>query len=203
MIKLIAFDLWHTLVDRKIDYHTTTLIVKLLHPHLSQKKIRKLFENDLQTKPWKSEKAAFRKFARDLGDDKDETVALLMALRDFADSKAEAYAYTLPLLKELKKKYKLALVSNTSIFDIKYMENTAHILKFFDYKLLSYKTGLLKPDTAVFAKLLQVSKLKPEEVLMIGDKISEDVTPAKTLGINAIHFKSAKQLKKDLDKLLT
>lgn len=46
--------------------------------------------------------------------------------------------------------------------------------------------------------MLKISKCKPEETIMIGDKLNDDVLPAKSLGMNAILFKDYEQLKNEL-----
>ena len=46
--------------------------------------------------------------------------------------------------------------------------------------------------------MLKIAHCKPEEMLMIGDSLKDDVIPSKKLGINSIQFKSISQLKRDL-----
>ena len=46
--------------------------------------------------------------------------------------------------------------------------------------------------------MLKISKCKPSEVIMIGDKIKDDVIPPKKIGMNSIHLRNYSQLKRDL-----
>jgi len=48
------------------------------------------------------------------------------------------------------------------------------------------ETIFLKPDPRAFLAVLEKLKVKPEEVLMIGDEIERDLIPAKKLGLEAI-----------------
>ena len=48
------------------------------------------------------------------------------------------------------------------------------------------ETIFLKPDPRAFLAVLEKLKVKPEEVLMIGDEIERDLIPAKNLGMEAI-----------------
>jgi len=44
----------------------------------------------------------------------------------------------------------------------------------------------LKPDPRAFLAVLEKLKVKPEEVLMIGDEVERDLIPAKNLGMEVI-----------------
>ena len=201
MIKLICFDLWQTLVYRNVDYQTVPMIAKLSKSKLSKKELVKKFESSIQTKKWKSEYKMFENLAKNLGiGTNKEKVNLMMDLRDYADSKTKLYSHVLPMLGKLKKKYKIGILSNSSVFDIKYMQEATHLLKFIDYPLFSFEVGKIKPNLGFFKEMLKVSKYKPEEVIMIGDKKDDDIIPARKVGMKAIHFKNYGQLKKELKK---
>lgn len=45
----------------------------------------------------------------------------------------------------------------------------------FDYKALSFETGLLKPNPAIFEHVLKQSKIQPNEAIMVGNSIKSDV----------------------------
>ena len=177
-------------------------MAKLAKSKLSKKELVKRFESSIQTKKWKSEYKMFENLAKNIGIGIDEEkVKLLMDLRDHADSKTKLYSYVLPTLRKLKRKgYEIGILSNSSVFDVKYMQEATHLLKFVDYPLFSFEVGKIKPDLGFFKKMLKVSKYKPEEVIMIGDKKEDDVIPAKKVGMNAIHFKNYNQLKRDLKR---
>lgn len=106
---------------------------------------------------------------------------------------------TLPLIEQLKAKgYIVGMLSNITERAASYVRALGYY-DLFDPLLLSYELGLEKPDIHIYAKLLEKLQLYPEEVLFIDDR-EENVTAAKEMGIDAIHFKNGLQCKKELVK---
>ncbi len=105
----------------------------------------------------------------------------------------------LRLIRLLRKNgYKLALLSNIEkgIADYtkkRYRHN-------FDTFILSCDLGFAKPDKRIWQITLKKLKAKPEEAVFIDD-IKEYVIKARSMGINAIQFKSVSQVKKELKRL--
>lgn len=89
------------------------------------------------------------------------------------------------VLENLRKKYPLVLVSN-------FYGNIETVLKDFDIldcfkKVIeSAKVGVRKPDSAIFELGVKALGLKPEEVLVVGDSIKNDIGPAKKLGCHTL-----------------
>ena len=69
----------------------------------------------------------------------------------------------------------------------------------FEVCLLSCDIGEEKPERRAYEVLMAVLGVAPNEVVFIDDRI-ENVEVAKELGIGAIHFESAKQVKRELLK---
>ena len=81
--------------------------------------------------------------------------------------------------------------SDTLQKKFKFLEN-------FNDGIFSHKVGLTKSDgIKVFRIAIQKTRNKPNEIIFIDDK-EDYVKTAKSLGMNAIHFKNTKQLKKEL-----
>ena len=59
----------------------------------------------------------------------------------------------------------------------------------FDYKFLSYKIGLVKPDKRLFEYVLEKLPYSKENLLYIDDCIL-NVHIAESLGIESIHYSS-------------
>lgn len=97
------------------------------------------------------------------------------------------------LVKCLKKQgYQTALLSNVR----KSQAQIKRKLGFYDLfhpVLLSYETGFRKPDPKAYKLLLKKLNLPPEQVFFIDNKV-ENVTAAKSLGMDAIQFVSPEQL---------
>lgn len=106
--------------------------------------------------------------------------------RAFHNDEKMAFPETLMVLNSLSKKYKMLLLTNTTYYSFNKLNKKYPLNKYFDIILPSYETGLLKPDEKFFRLALKRMKLKPSEVLMVGDSLQSDYEPALKLGINAL-----------------
>ncbi len=86
--------------------------------------------------------------------------------------------------------YQIYLLSNTSMRFYEYYENHP-IFKLFDGLLISAKEKLLKPDTAIFHRLLEMFSLKAEECIFIDD-MYPNVDAAISVGFKGYHFDNPK-----------
>lgn len=103
------------------------------------------------------------------------------------------------LLFQLKKNYLLGTLTNVNSYYNKLREqNDAY--KHFKIKLLSFKEKHRKPDLILYKKILKITKLNPNEIIFIDDKI-QYVEPAKSLGMTTILFTNKFSFIKDLKKL--
>lgn len=202
MIKLIIFDLWKTLAHKDKDNNTVETIRKKFNLRISHKKVAKIFENSIQTRKWKSEYSAYKNLCKNLGiEETRKNIEKLTKIRDIREAKAKLYVHVIPMLKNLRKKgYKIGLISNTSVFSVKYIKKTG-LLKYIDYPLFSFEIGVVKPELKAFRKILTQYKVKPNEAVMVGDNISDDVIPPRKVGMNSIHFQGYSKLKKSFKKL--
>ncbi|MGE4357128.1 MAG: HAD family hydrolase [Candidatus Omnitrophota bacterium] len=103
------------------------------------------------------------------------------------------------LVRKLKGKYRLVLLSNINYSHFAYIKKRFPILKEFDRIILSYRVGFRKPHPLIYKKAIEASACLPEEILYIDDR--EDlVSAARAMGINAICFKEVEDLKKTMGK---
>lgn len=101
-------------------------------------------------------------------------------------------AKTLPplkLLPELKKKYRIAILSNNQKFWPKKIIAKSHLkelknIPFFN----SAKIGFRKPHKNIYLYTLKRLKVRPKECLFIDDK-PENLIPAKQIGMHTILYK--------------
>ncbi|WP_346355938.1 HAD family phosphatase [Azotosporobacter soli] len=70
----------------------------------------------------------------------------------------------------------------------------------FDGGIFSYEVKLLKPETEIYQTLLQRYQLTAEETVFIDDTL-ENIEASKRLGIKGIHFRSAAELRLQLQAL--
>ena len=96
-------------------------------------------------------------------------------------------------LEELKKSYRIFLLSNT---------NEIHRIKFhmrfeadfgysfydlFERNFYSHEMGMRKPNPQIYLQALKESNLEPEETLIIDD-MEENIEAAKTTGMKVLHI---------------
>ena len=62
------------------------------------------------------------------------------------------------------------------------------ILRYFKYRGVSGSTGLRKPDPRLLLHSCEGLGVAPEETIMVGDRIDNDIVPARMLGMKAIRF---------------
>ncbi|MFZ2323080.1 MAG: HAD family phosphatase [Ignavibacteriaceae bacterium] len=91
------------------------------------------------------------------------------------------------LLPELKKNYKLFLLSNTNSIHKKYGYEHYDFLKLFDKLFLSHEVGFVKPEEEIYRAVEKVSGLPSSEHIFIDD-IPEYINAAKNIGWDGIQF---------------
>lgn len=105
---------------------------------------------------------------------------------------------TRKIIENLRQKgYKLGLLSNHAKEWVEYCELIYDYHKLFHQAVYSYKVGLSKPNKDIFLALVKKLKVKPEECLFIDDYI-KNIEAARELGMDTIHFTSARALEKNL-----
>jgi HAD superfamily hydrolase (TIGR01549 family) len=110
----------------------------------------------------------------------------------------QAYA----VLKELKGRKKLALITN--------FDHPPHVYKlaqeyaldrFFEIITISGEVGIWKPDPRIFALTLEKAGLKPNEVVYIGDSEEDDIKGARAAGLFPILIRrGGKKIHMDYDQ---
>ena len=97
------------------------------------------------------------------------------------------------LIKVLKSKYRIYLLSNTNSIHIDAFKKQLGIVKWqefsdlFDKMYLSHEVGMRKPNAEIFEHILAEQKLKAEEVFFIDDS-PQHIEGAKKIGIQTHHL---------------
>ena len=91
------------------------------------------------------------------------------------------------LISNLKKKYKVGMISNThrSIAKKK-LEAIGLSLKTFNPLITTYELNTYKPDPGPFLKALEMVGMSPEKSVYIGDSVENDILGAKGVGMRTI-----------------
>jgi putative hydrolase of the HAD superfamily len=96
-----------------------------------------------------------------------------------------------------KGRWRLGLLSNTDPLHFNYILSKFPVVRAFDKWILSYEVGFQKPAVEIFRVAIAWSSVDPQKILFIDD-VKTHVEVAVSLGIQAIHFVSAEQLKREL-----
>jgi HAD superfamily hydrolase (TIGR01509 family) len=92
------------------------------------------------------------------------------------------------MLTLLKPHYHLAIVANQPPhFDPRI--KALGLWDYFSAVIGSDDYGVRKPDPAIFLLALHKLGVKPEEAIMVGDRLENDIVPAKKLGLKTIWVK--------------
>lgn len=115
-------------------------------------------------------------------------------IREYLNQPVEG---TMGIVKQLKGKYQLILLSDHVREWMSYIEARNQDIDIFDKKIFSYEIGMLKSDKQTFKKVLNQMQIVAEETLFIDDN-EENIKRAQEVGIHGIVFQNAEQLRKDL-----
>lgn len=95
------------------------------------------------------------------------------------------YPDTKMILEALSKKYKLGVIANQSLGTKERLDNW-NIGKYFDVVVASAEAGWAKPDLKIFNLALEQAGCKPNDAVMIGDRLDNDIVPAKQIGMKTV-----------------
>ena len=84
----------------------------------------------------------------------------------------------------LRKKYRLALVSNCAVGTDKLIDSLG-LADFFSCIILSYQVGVRKPDKRMYLEALSCLKLEAHECIFVADEIS-DLEGAREIGLKTM-----------------
>lgn len=70
----------------------------------------------------------------------------------------------------------------------------AGIGQYFDHREVSGSHGFRKPDVRLFLRACEDLEVAPEECIMVGDRIDNDVAPARLLGMRTVLFRTGRHI---------
>lgn len=98
------------------------------------------------------------------------------------------YEGTEEVLRRLHGRYRLGVIANQP-------ENARQrllqfgVLKYFDHLTISGEIGYSKPSPTIFRETLRIIGTTAEKCVMAGDKLTNDIAPAKKLGFRTVWVK--------------
>lgn len=190
MIKNIIFDIGNVCVTfQPVAYFQS-------HFH-DQVKARQLCEHIFQHALWRkydqgllNMEALKQAFLEVLKDDPTDVLFVL----DHWKAIMQPIASTFALMQELKQKgMRLYVLSNISEESALYLKQRMSFFTLVDGEVLSYKEKLLKPDKAIYMRLLDTYGLCASECIFIDD-IKENVEQSIQLGMHGVVYASESQV---------
>jgi putative hydrolase of the HAD superfamily len=104
------------------------------------------------------------------------------------------------LVNRLRHDYQVVLLSNINALHYEYLRQRFPVFGVFHRVFKSFEMGLIKPDPAIYKKVLEELNAQAGDVFYADDRM-ELVESAKALGINSFQFRGIGQLKKDLESV--
>jgi FMN phosphatase YigB (HAD superfamily) len=104
------------------------------------------------------------------------------------------------VLRSLKGRYKLAVICDTEESGdvVRKVMEKAKILEYFDLVVVSSEVGVTKPNEKIFRVALNNLNLQPDEVVMVGNRISRDIIGGNQLGMKTILIKWNDRYKEEI-----
>jgi 2-haloacid dehalogenase len=184
----VTFDCYGTL----IDWETGLLgaLCPILHAHgskLGDDQILALYAElePAAQNPYRRYREVLAEVVRGFGErlgfkaSEEEARSLPDSLKDWPP-----FPDTVPALKRLQNRYRLAIISNTD--DDLFAGTARHLEVRFDQVITAEQARAYKPSLAPFHLALERLGLPKQQVLHIGQSVYHDVVPAKSLGLATV-----------------
>ena len=194
MIKTIIFDFGGVLVDW--DPH------RMLDAYFGSREKADWFIANICTGEWNAQMDAGKPFAQGIAELSAEYPEWSTEIQAYFDRWIEMIGGEIPgmleIMKDLKRKgYKMYGLTNWSAETFCQVRHKFEVFDQLDGMLVSGEEKMLKPDPAFFQLLVDRFNLNPAECLFIDDN-QPNVDGARRFGLNAIRFKDADTLRKEL-----
>ena len=99
----------------------------------------------------------------------------------------EPFPDAMPVLEALAAEgFRLGVIANQPRAMAQARLEWSGLLDLIEVTVLSGDVGLAKPDPAIFQLALSMAGCAPEEALMAGDRLDNDIAPAKRLGLSTV-----------------
>lgn len=201
MIKAVLFDLDNTLIDfmamKKMSSRAAVLAMLDTGLNIKKetaiKKLYKMYENHGY-----EDQRIFNKFIKELTGKIDYKIlaSAIAAYRKVKIGYITPFPHARTTLLQLKQKgLKLGIVSDAPKLQAWLRLAELNFLEFFDVVVTLNDTGKLKPHKKPFEKAVKLLKLKPEEILFVGDNPERDIKGAKKIGMKTVLAKYGQYVK--------
>lgn len=183
-ITTIIFDLWNTLGVKNASFSTA------LKEHFSleaEHNFYKRFEQSMQLQVWKTKEEMAVSFLQEFGlESSRRNTSFVVLAQETVLAQATPFENMNRLLSHLKEQYSLAILSNTTFFEAKVIEDWGFV-RYFDTHLFSWESKKLKPDHDVYRMFCEKMRVAPNECLFVDDN-KKNCEAARAIGMHAYQF---------------
>jgi putative hydrolase of the HAD superfamily len=193
---VIIFDLGKVILDFDHRIITRRLVER---SRASEQRIHEVIFGGDRESSYDRGKMKSREFYRDVV----KSLGIDLPFREFRDIWTRIFTSNddvCDIIRKLKSRYRLILLSNTNEMHFDYAFGMFDILKAFDDYVLSYRVGERKPHPKIYLTALQRASCPARACIYIDD-MEPYASAARQLGMQAIVFRNAHQLERELAAL--
>lgn len=187
MTKVIIFDFWGTLIENGVRPSPSKQVRYFLRLREPFSQFIHTFEASFMTKKFETLDEGFHAV----------TDAFNKRIPDFVYDKlvgmwnkftilSKPFDDVIPALEDLKKDYKLVILSNTDAFSLPQVMEKYDLNKYFDKVYASYETGKLKVNPDSYKQIFEDFDVTAADCLMVGDSPQSDLESANVAGVPAV-----------------
>ncbi len=178
---VIFFDCWYTLFTSDMADDLKRICEILNIPF--NRPFVKHFEQAFMTKPGLDQRVWARQLLKALGLPRASRLTnSIVEIIESGFDRQRPYDDALETLEQLRHKYRLGLISNTSQAAFEHLDQTFALSERFDYITTSFAVGVIKPDQAIFSAALEQAQIPAGQAIMIGDNPLDDIEGAQAAG---------------------
>lgn len=171
-IKWLFFDIGSTLVDESLAYarriRETIAGSGVSYEQFYEEMLAFYYQNK------KGDLEAARKFR--------------LTVAPWHSEEERLYPDAIPCLKALQGHFHMGIIANQSLGTAARMEKMG-LSPYLEQIISSAEEGVAKPDPEIFRLALRRARCQPEQAVMIGDRLDNDIAPAKGLNMKTIWVK--------------
>jgi putative hydrolase of the HAD superfamily len=188
-IKSIFFDMDNTLIDffkfKEVSSKAAIVAMKKSGLKIDSKKAFRILWN-LYFEHGFENREILQKFLEKVSGDQNNYKILAAGIMAYRKARMNAictYPKVKCVLRQLAKKYLLVLVTDAPAVKAWIRLTSVGMQNKFSSVFTLTETGKRKSSGVPFTNAMKTLKLKPNEVLVVGDSMSHDIIPAKRLGM--------------------
>jgi FMN phosphatase YigB (HAD superfamily) len=184
MIEGIVFDLWNTLAHSGGDTPPMRELAEALGI-ADQPGWARRIERGMMLAPATGMEGALRQLQAREGLQLTDPFTRRRLAECWSSHRTSLFSDALPALESLSRRFRLGLCSNTQSFGLEFLDRDG-VWELLDASALSFEIGALKPEPVIFDTICRRMGLAADKLLMVGDRLGDDVQGARRAGLQAL-----------------